>query len=108
MVKKSPRLVEEGRKIDMSDLEKDSVVMFQKKHYIPLSMTCSFLIPTLVYYFIVGTSFLGGFALSYTVYASMLNATWCVNSICHMFGSRNYNPKIEPRDNFFVSLITVG
>lgn len=78
----------------MSDLLKDPVVMFQKKYYAPLSLTICFLIPTLVYYFIVGTSFLGGLALSYTAYASILNATWCVNSICHMFGSRPYNPKI--------------
>jgi stearoyl-CoA desaturase (delta-9 desaturase) len=92
----------------MSDLQKDSVVMFQKKYYIPLSLIVSFLIPTLIYYFIVGTSFLGGWALSYTVYASILNATWCVNSICHMFGGRPYNQKIEPRDNFLVSLITMG
>ena len=91
---KSMRLVEEGRKIDMSDLEKDSIVMFQKKHYISLSLTMCFLVPTLVYYFMVGTPLWASFFLSFTCYISMLNATWCVNSICHMFGSRPYNQKI--------------
>jgi len=67
-----------------------------------------FLLPALVYYLIVGTPLYAGFLLSFTSYASMLNATWCVNSICHMFGSRPYNSKIEPRDNFAVSLITAG
>lgn len=43
---KSPELVEEGRKIDMSDLKNDPVVMFQKKHYLSLSMTMCFLIPS--------------------------------------------------------------
>jgi stearoyl-CoA desaturase (delta-9 desaturase) len=92
----------------MSDLQKDPVVMFQKNHYIVLSLTVCFLIPTLVYYFIVGTSFLGAYALAFTIYVSTLNATWCVNSICHMFGSRPYNSKIEPTENFWVSIITAG
>lgn len=78
----------------MSDLEKDSVVMFQKKHYLIMSLTMCFLVPTLAYYFIVGTSLWAAFCLSFTNYACLLNATWCVNSICHMFGSRPYNPKI--------------
>ena len=41
-------------------------------------------------------------------YTITLNATWCVNSVCHMFGSRPYNKNIEPADNYFVSLITHG
>ena len=82
--------------------------MFQKKNYIIMSLTMCFLVPTLVYTFVVGTPLWAGFFLSFTAYASMLNATWCVNSLCHFFGSRPYNPKIEPRDNFLVSLITAG
>lgn len=92
----------------MSDLEKDPIVSFQRKHYIPLSLTMCFLVPTLAYYFFVGTSFLGGYFLSFTLYVSTLNATWMVNSICHMFGSKPYNQKIEPTDNFWVSLVTAG
>ncbi len=78
----------------MSDLLKDPIVMFQKKHYIPLSLLMCFVIPTLVYTFLVGLPIWVSFCLSFTSYALLLNATWCVNSICHMFGSRKYNPKI--------------
>lgn len=46
LVKKTPELVEEGKKIDMSDLKKDEVVMFQKKYYLPLSLLMCFFIPS--------------------------------------------------------------
>lgn len=46
LVKKTPELKEEGRKIDMSDLKNDPVVMFQKKHYLPLSLIVCFLVPS--------------------------------------------------------------
>ncbi len=69
--------------------------MFQKKYYLILSLTMCIIIPSLVYYYLVGIpSILGSICLSYTTYASLLNATWCVNSVCHMFGSRKYNKKI--------------
>jgi len=77
----------------MSDLRADPVVMFQRKYYYPLSFLISFIIPAIIGMYVTGhPSFfynllLGGFAR----YIIMLNATWCVNSICHMFGSRPYN-----------------
>ncbi len=46
LVKKSPQMVEEGRKIDVSDLFSDPVVMFQKKYYLPLSLLCCFVLPS--------------------------------------------------------------
>ena len=49
-----------------------------------------------------------GFLLSMVTYCIILNATWCVNSVCHMFGTRKWNPKIEPRDNYFVSFVALG
>ena len=47
LIKKTPELVEEGRKIDMTDLKNDPVVMFQKKHYLPLSLIICFLLPSI-------------------------------------------------------------
>lgn len=47
LVNKSPQLVEEGKRIDMTDLLNDPVVMFQKKHYLPLSVAVCFLLPSI-------------------------------------------------------------
>ena len=37
-----------------------------------------------------------------------LNMAASVNSLAHTFGSRPYNPYIEARNNFFVSVFTWG
>ena len=37
-----------------------------------------------------------------------LNILRCVNSVCHIWGSRPHNKNIEPRDNLFVSILTLG
>lgn len=44
--KKDPRLVEEGRKIDMSDLSKDGVVMWQRRYYPYISIFMCFIVPS--------------------------------------------------------------
>ena len=50
LVKKTPELIEEGKRLDMSDLKNDPVVMFQKKHYLPLSFLICFLIPSILFH----------------------------------------------------------
>ena len=93
----------------MSDLKADPVVMFQKKHYFKLAILMGFVLPTLSGYLINGNAMMFNlFFLGFTKYIFTLNATWCVNSVCHFWGTREWNKNIEPRDNFFVSLITNG
>lgn len=108
LVKKDPRLVEEGKKIDMSDLMNDKVVMWQKKHYLPMGLLMCFIVPTLTYTFGAGVPIWAGFLLSMMTYAITLNITWFVNSVCHMFGSRPWNKNILPTDNFLVSILAQG
>jgi len=66
-----------------------------------------FIIPTFIGY-LFGLNPILSFLLCFTRYVFLLNATWCVNSICHMIGTRPWNPNILPADNYFVSLITAG
>lgn len=106
--KKSQRMIDEGRNINMDDLLADSVVMFQKRHQYVLSSIMCFLLPTLVYAYTLNVSFLAGYLYAALGYCVLLNATWCVNSICHMFGSRPWNKDIEPADNYLVSVLVMG
>jgi stearoyl-CoA desaturase (Delta-9 desaturase) len=46
-----------------------------------------------------------GFFLSLTI---ALHATFCVNSVCHLFGSRDYNTSDDSKNNFWVALLTNG
>lgn len=41
MVRKHPEVIEKGKKIDMTDLEKDPFVMFQKKWVVHHNMSFS-------------------------------------------------------------------
>jgi stearoyl-CoA desaturase (delta-9 desaturase) len=67
------------------------------------------LIKGLIGYYLIGASFLFSVLfLGFAKYCVTLNATWCVNSVCHFFGTRPFNKNIEARDNLFVSLVAMG
>jgi stearoyl-CoA desaturase (delta-9 desaturase) len=38
----------------------------------------------------------------------LLHATWCVNSVAHMWGTTPYNPRLSARQNTFTSIVAVG
>ncbi|KAM3135763.1 hypothetical protein pb186bvf_012160 [Paramecium bursaria] len=105
---KSQELIEEGRKIDLSDLKADPVVMFQKRHYYKLAFLFAFIIPMISGFLVSDKYVFNLLFLGFTKYIWTLNATWCVNSVCHLWGQRPFNKKIEPRDNIFVSLVSMG
>ncbi|KAL4450314.1 hypothetical protein ABPG74_009020 [Tetrahymena malaccensis] len=108
LVKKSPELKKEGEKLNIQDLLDDPVVMFQKKHYFLISSLVCFIIPTIIMQYTIGGGFIYNFLMSCFRYVFMLHTTWCVNSVCHMFGSRPYNESILPTENLFVSIIALG
>lgn len=56
----------------------------------------------------IGGGYFFNFLMSCIRYILMLHATWCVNSVCHMFGSRPYNSSILPTENLFVAIIALG
>uniref|UniRef100_A0A1B0CZP5 Fatty acid desaturase domain-containing protein n=1 Tax=Phlebotomus papatasi TaxID=29031 RepID=A0A1B0CZP5_PHLPP len=72
MSKKHPKVIELGKGIDMSDIEADSWIMFQKKTVI------------------------------------VLNCTWCVNSVTHMYGTRPYDKTVLAVQNYYVSAFSFG
>lgn len=61
-----------------------------------------------MYSYVLPCGFLAGYLYATINYVGLLHATWCVNSICHMFGSRPWNKNILPADNPLVSVLTIG
>ena len=47
-VRKHPRVISAGKKINLSDLATDKLIMFQHRHYFAFFLSCSFIIPTIV------------------------------------------------------------
>ncbi|CAL8391063.1 unnamed protein product [Arctogadus glacialis] len=109
LVRKHPDVLEKGRKLEMSDLRADAVVMFQRRHYKLAVLLLCFLMPMLVPWYLWGESLtVGYFVPGLMRYSLVLNATWLVNSAAHMWGNRPYDQGINPRENRFVAFSAVG
>jgi stearoyl-CoA desaturase (delta-9 desaturase) len=93
---------------DVSDLDKDPIVIWQHKYYIPVALVMGFILPCCV----AGLGWddwKGGF-----VYAGVLRAftvqqsTFCVNSVAHWLGDQTFDDRNSPRDHMITALITAG
>lgn len=88
---------------------KDPLVVWQDKYYGPILLS-GFLLP-----FVAGWLYggwmggLGCFLLAGVGRAFLvLNSTFCINSICHMWGKQPVSTENSSRDSWWVSLITFG
>jgi stearoyl-CoA desaturase (delta-9 desaturase) len=109
MCRKHESVKEKGKGLDMSDLEQDSVVVFQKKYYIPLVLSACFFIPTLVPYLLWNEKFVTAwfFAAQFR-YCITLHMTWLVNSAAHLWGDKPYDININPSENTKVAFWAFG
>lgn len=92
MARKHPAVIAKGRAIDMSDLENDAIVMWQKVFYKPLYVIFAIGFPVAIPVWLWDESYLNSFFVSYMArYILQLNGTWLVNSWAHMFGYKPYD-----------------
>lgn len=89
--------------------QRDAVVMWQHRHYLPIVL--SGLALTFVAGFIhngwiggFGCLLLAGVGRTFVV----LNSTFCINSICHLWGRQPHGQSDSSRDSWWVSLLTFG
>ncbi|XP_055633547.1 acyl-CoA Delta-9 desaturase isoform X2 [Toxorhynchites rutilus septentrionalis] len=109
MVKKHPDVKARGKAVDMSDLETDGIVMFQKKYYAVLMPLFCFAIPTyMAYHFLDETFSNSWYIVAIFRYVLSLNGTWLVNSAAHIWGTKPYDKNISPTNNTFVGIAAVG
>ncbi|XP_061388161.1 acyl-CoA Delta-9 desaturase-like [Musca vetustissima] len=109
MVKKHPDVKTKGQTVDMSDLEKNPIVMFQHKYYIPLMLSFTFLLPTVIPVIWWGESVKNAwFVCAVMRWYFVLHSTWCINSVCHLFGNKPYDKSFNPGENPFISTMTIG
>ncbi|KAF3385442.1 Acyl-CoA desaturase [Penicillium rolfsii] len=97
-----------GRGIDVSDLDADPVVVWQRRIYYPLAAVTGFLLPAAVAGLGWG-DWRGGFLY---VGALRVVVTWhtsfCINSLAHWGGSQRYADSSTARNNVFTALFTLG
>ncbi|CAH6951905.1 Scd4 [Phodopus roborovskii] len=109
LVRKHPAVKEKGRKLDMSDLKAEKLVMFQKRYYKPAVVLTSIVLPTLVPWYFWGETFQHSlYIATFLRYTIILNFTWLVNSAAHLYGYRPYDRNIGARENVLVSMASFG
>ncbi|KAL3278759.1 hypothetical protein HHI36_016286 [Cryptolaemus montrouzieri] len=109
MSKKHPLVKEKGKTIDMSDLEADPWVMFQKKHYKTLYFIFALIIPVYFPVLFWNETLWNSFFTSYFLrYVTLLHITWTVNSIAHFYGTKPFDKNIVAVESKVVSLWAGG
>ena len=90
-------------------LRQDAIVMWQHQYYLHIvlcGLALTFLVGLLHHGWIggIGCFLLAGIGRTFAV----LNSTFCINSICHLWGSQAYGQANSSRDSWWVSLVTFG
>ena len=89
------------------DLERDPVVMFQHRFYLPLTLAMNIGLPLLAGW-AVGDAW-GVFLLAGVLRLVLnLHFTWFINSLAHMWGSQPYTDENTARDNAALAFLTYG
>jgi stearoyl-CoA desaturase (delta-9 desaturase) len=89
------------------DLERDPIVMFQHRFYLPLTLAMNIGLPLLAGW-IVGDVW-GVFLLAGVLRLLLnLHFTWFINSLAHMWGSQPYTDENSARDNAALAFLTYG
>ncbi len=89
------------------DLQRDPVVMWQHRWYLPLILTTNIGLPLLLGW-MVGDVW-GVFLLAGVLRLVVSHhVTFFINSLAHMWGKQPYTDENSARDNWFLALITYG
>ena len=108
MVRKHPQVRRQGAKLDLSDLLADPVVAFQRRWFLPMVITWSFAVPSLIPWLGWGESLPTAFLISVFRLVLSLHCTWLVNSAAHIWGMHPYDEHVSPAENLGVAIAALG
>lgn len=109
LCRKHPEVKKKGKGIDLSDLQSDPIVAFQKKYYIILMPLLCFVMPALIPMYLWDETFMNAYLIPVVLrYVFTLNVTWLVNSAAHLFGNKPYDKTINPSENKGVAMFAFG
>ncbi|XP_059474134.1 acyl-CoA Delta(11) desaturase-like [Neocloeon triangulifer] len=108
MKKKHPLCLQQGKKIDMSDIENDEIVQFYDDNFEMMKGMFCFVIPTLIIRKYLGEPWWIAILSNLVRYIISLNGTWVVNSLAHVIGNHPYDVNIGPTDNVFAASLSFG
>ena len=105
--------------VDKSDLDRDSVVRFQHRWFIPLALFGGLFIPALLGKYWIGdwkeAILWGGFVArlaiwhcTYFLKGALSLFSFLINSLAHYIGDQHYTTEVTARGNFLLALFTNG
>lgn len=92
---------------NIKDIVRDPIARFQDRHYVPLVLLTNIGVPLAIGYMagdVWGVFLLGGLLRLVVNH----HATFFINSLAHLWGTRPYTDKNTARDNGFLALLTYG
>ncbi|XP_061929496.1 acyl-CoA Delta-9 desaturase isoform X3 [Apis cerana] len=104
-----PDVVSKRKAVDMSDLEADRLVMWQKRYYILLFPLLTIGLPVIVPWYFWSESIWTSFWVNFNCrFCITLNIAFFVNSVAHMWGQRPYDKYISSVENTMLSIAALG
>ena len=92
---------------NVDDLKQDPLVRFQHRFFIPIALFMGFILPVLI-------ASLWGDLIGGVIIAGFLrvvitqHTTFCINSVCHVFGKQFYSERTSARDHWLTAFFTMG
>jgi stearoyl-CoA desaturase (Delta-9 desaturase) len=109
LVKKDPRVIQAGKKLNYDDLWADWTVRLQEKLSPWGNVFMAFFFTTFVTMYMANETYWNAMLVcGFLRYVLTLHATWLVNSAAHFYGYRPYDESIPPSENWFVSVFAIG
>ena len=92
---------------NVPDLQKNPMVVHQHRNYYLWAIGSGIIFPVVVG--AMAGHALGAFILTVCLRLAVVHhATFCINSVCHVFGKSTYDPHSSARDHWLVAFLTNG
>lgn len=109
MIEAHPDVLRKGRSVDKTDLERNPVLAFNDRYYVPLGLLVVLVVPLLLPVWLWNESWTASFCVAVSLrWAISLHSTFLINSVAHRYGQRPYDAAISPTQKLAVSLANGG
>jgi stearoyl-CoA desaturase (delta-9 desaturase) len=105
------RKIKALKNVNINDLKNDPIVAFQHKYYVIMSLSCSILLPIILYSLFDNVSNNLLMLICYPISLTRIyvwHSTWFVNSLAHWLGKQSYGKSGTSKDHIFTAILTLG